>query len=410
MADGMAQFHGGRLSAKAQPGERVREYLFAEFSRPDIKPGVRLPSIRELAAHLHVSAPTVQQVFSRLTRQGLIRTEVGKGSFLVSLPEDVKADELTIALSVSLSADRSSPDWGNSIGRGIWEAAIHAPRRLNMTPLSHLEDTGQIIHELQEICDRVDALILLPIWGRSSKEITDFYESRGKPVVHINPPIEHATGNFVSANYFESARILGTAWREAGRRDIVYIGPDMASRSISTRLHCQGLMSGLQVGLDSSIRFRRCCSASTGVQDGYDVMRKLLTSSAPDAVFCSGDYFAAGAIRALLEQGAQVPEQVSVVGGTGLRVTQSPIPCLTRSLTPFSRIGNEAIAMVEWRCDRSGEAAPGHYLPLPFGGGATTTDGENDLLGVRPNDEASETDRDAGTVASMRGGSPGELD
>lgn len=382
MVNGQEQPIRGRLSARAQPGERVTEFLFAEFARPDIRPGVRLPSIRELAAQLSVSAPTVQQVFSKLTRQGLIRTEVGKGSFLVSLPERVRAEELTIALSVRPPVKTSAADWGHSIGQGIWEAAIHAPRRLNLTPLSESEDPAEFMEELREACDRVDALVLLPIWGGMADGVIEFYESRGKPVVHINPPTEHATENFVSADYFEAGRRLGKVWREAGRRDVVYIGQDTTSRSISTHLRCLGLMSGLQVGLDSSIRFRHCCSVSTAVRNGYEVMREFIGSPSelPDAVFCSGDYLAAGTIEALLEQGVSVPDQVSVVGGTGLAVTQSPIPGLTRTMTPFSQIGAMAIAMVGRRCDQSGEAAPGRYLPLSFAGGATTTAEENAML------------------------------
>ena len=111
-------------------------------------------------------------------------------------------------------------------------------------------------------CGRVDALILLPIWGVRSDEVSEFYESRGKPVVHINPPSAYATENFVSADFFEAGNRLGEAWRKTGRKDIVYVGQGELSESISTRLRCLGLMSGLRVGLDASIRFRHARLAS----------------------------------------------------------------------------------------------------------------------------------------------------
>ena len=48
---------------------------------------------------------------------------------------------------------------------------------------------------------------------------------------------------------------------------------------------------------------------------GYEAMQKLLKlSPRPDGVFCFNDPVAAGAIRAILEAGLQVPEDIAIVG------------------------------------------------------------------------------------------------
>src|ERR1043166_2759635 len=76
-----------------RPSERVFEYLLAEFDRPELKHGSRLPTMREIANRLGVSQPTVQGVFRKLADEGRIVTKVGNGSFLVA-PRRGPADSL----------------------------------------------------------------------------------------------------------------------------------------------------------------------------------------------------------------------------------------------------------------------------------------------------------------------------
>lgn len=44
--------------------------------------GSKVPSVVELSAEFEVASSTVQKVFAALKEQGLIRTEVGLGSFV----------------------------------------------------------------------------------------------------------------------------------------------------------------------------------------------------------------------------------------------------------------------------------------------------------------------------------------
>src|ERR1051325_3875184 len=84
--------------AKGRPSERVLEYLQAEFDRPELKHGSRLPTMRDIANRLGVSQPIVQGVFRRLAEEGRIVTKVGNGSFLVQHRRG-QSESLKIALS-----------------------------------------------------------------------------------------------------------------------------------------------------------------------------------------------------------------------------------------------------------------------------------------------------------------------
>jgi GntR family transcriptional regulator len=51
------------------------------FVRGDIKPGDRIPSIRELSVMLKVNTNTVQRVYQEMERDGLISSKRGTGYF-----------------------------------------------------------------------------------------------------------------------------------------------------------------------------------------------------------------------------------------------------------------------------------------------------------------------------------------
>lgn len=63
--------------------ESVKELVVKEV----LKPGERLPSVRELAKEMTLNPNTVQKSYQELERQGIICTVRGKGTFVC---EDVK--------------------------------------------------------------------------------------------------------------------------------------------------------------------------------------------------------------------------------------------------------------------------------------------------------------------------------
>ena len=52
------------------------------FVRGDIKPGERIPSIREISALLTVNSNTMQRVYQEMEREGLINSKRGTGYFV----------------------------------------------------------------------------------------------------------------------------------------------------------------------------------------------------------------------------------------------------------------------------------------------------------------------------------------
>lgn len=154
---------------------------------------------------------------------------------------------------------------------------------------------------------------------------------------------------------------------------------------VSERLRLAGFLCGIGEALGSSISCRVVNAGSFREENGFMTMKKLLEEMEwkPDAVYCSGDLLALGAIKALLEHGLEIPEQVSVVGGAGIDLSETDYPKMTRMVQPLEKLG-EALAqglVNRLLMDESHPVPlPGKILPLPFCGGATTRPQETACL------------------------------
>jgi len=64
-----------------------------------------------------------------------------------------------------------------------------------------------------------------------------------------------------------------------------------------------------------AIRSEYIVSGQHGDSTGYDAMLQLLKANPrPDGVFCYNDPVAAGAVKAVLEAGLRVPEDIAIIG------------------------------------------------------------------------------------------------
>lgn len=366
---------------RSRSSERVLDYLKAEFERPDMKQGSRLPTIQQIATHLKVSVPTVHGVFKKLAREGRIRSRAGQGSFLVA--RSVMRTVHQIALTLDYPKDASNASFPSRLFGGVFRAAADCDPSFVLVPLKNLNDPQRIRAELLEKIPGVDGVLLFP--QPFVDEIRSAYEQAGKPVVDYNPPYEMATVNFVSFDYFSECVRLGQALKRSQRRRIVFVLPTRLSESTSARLRRFGLETGLGMGLGDDPALRVLEGNTGQSEEGRRLIRKLIEEEKfiPDAVLCHGDPLALGVLAALQEHGLPVPEDVSVIGGTGLDLSETPCPMLTRVRQPLEELGEAMARMLSRRLQTKGEPVAGRVLPTRFIGGATTLPIENEALGIQ---------------------------
>src|SRR5881227_3477935 len=71
---------------------RISQTLLAEIGGEGLQPGAKLPTEAQLAARFDVNRHTVRRAIESLVRNGLVRVEQGRGSFVA---EDVLGYEVS---------------------------------------------------------------------------------------------------------------------------------------------------------------------------------------------------------------------------------------------------------------------------------------------------------------------------
>src|SRR5207248_8589115 len=99
---------------------------------------------------------------------------------------------------------------------------------------------------------------------------------------------------------------------------------------------------------------------------GYDAMRELLKlNPPPDGVFCYNDPVAAGAIKAVLEAGLKVPEQIAIIGAGNVHYSdllRIPLSTIDQS---SSVIGERAAELLSESMDAKKRPAPRRIFISP---------------------------------------------
>jgi len=78
---------------------------------------------------------------------------------------------------------------------------------------------------------------------------------------------------------------------------------------------------------------------------GYQAMKFLLPAK-PDAIFAASDIMAAGAIRAILEAGLNVPQDIAIIGFDDVPIARQSKVQLTTIKQPITRFGIKAVELL----------------------------------------------------------------
>jgi len=157
---------------------------------------------------------------------------------------------------------------------------------------------------------QVDGLMLASAQPPSSGELFARIEARGVPYVLIDRQIASAHAPYVGADDAAIGRMGVRHLLERGCRCIAHIaGPPLAPGLGRLRGYREALTAaGISVP-DSYVVH------ATDDASGYQAARRLLELELrPDAIFGYNDPTAAGAMKAILEAGLRIPEEIKVMG------------------------------------------------------------------------------------------------
>ena len=354
--------------------QKVRDFIFQEAKKRGENERWRLPSMRQLADHLDVSVATVQTVYSGLSREGYVTSAAKRGSFFHGLPRARTKNTLNIGLTFPWQDERHA--WEGGIYAGMLDASLSCGSAVNFSrfePPARASGEG----DLRPGKGRPDGMIVLP--GRLAGSWQARASGSRVPTAYLLPPDLRSVMNFICPDVAEASALVAEAFIAAGRRRLAFVEYVINDNKPYYILYRTGFMQTILDARGSLDSFRHI---ALGPAEGMaaDLRSVLSRPDRPDAVLCGGDNMALALIGVAGELGLRIPEDLSVVGGSGVFFHDPRLASMTRVQQPVHEIGRELILLVESLINHPGRNQPGKYLPCGLLGGATTTPAEGELL------------------------------
>jgi LacI family transcriptional regulator len=226
------------------------------------------------------------------------------------------------------------------VAKGV--AAKLNPRGYQIVISNSEEDAEAEEKQLELLAARgVDGLIIASAATSGRKRVLENLNTRKVPYVLIDRMPAGLEANYVGSRDEDIGAIATEHLVEQGCQRIAHIrGPATPNSNARQRGYSKVLA---QHGLTLAAEY-----IVTGAHDdtrGYEAMRQLLAlDPRPDGVFCYNDPVAAGAVKAVLEAGLTVPEDVAIVGAGNVHYSD-----LLR--VPLSTIDQSSTAIGETAAD-----------------------------------------------------------
>lgn len=177
------------------------------------------------------------------------------------------------------------------------------------------EDADLEQNEIRQLSARRVDVMLIASAQRSAESFREMEESK-IPFILIDRQIPEVEANFVGGDDCAVGLLATNHLLEVGCQRIAHIrGPEVSTAIGRLEGYTHGLSVGGLTSLPGHIVSTGTSGDHRGVTAGYTAAKKLLARKIrPDGIFCFNDPVAIGAMRAILDTGLRIPEDVAVVG------------------------------------------------------------------------------------------------
>ena len=184
--------------------------------------------------------------------------------------------------------------------------------------------------------------------------------AQGTPFVRWGAVLPDQPGLSIGCDNVGGGRLAGEHLARLGRRRVAFLGdasshyPEFLERFDG----CDAALREAGAAMDRALQV----DAESSEESGEAAARELLARGHPfDAVFAASDLIAIGAMRALVEHGLRIPEDVAVIGFDDIPAARIATPALTTVNQDTTRAGEllvaRLVALVE------GDPADSERLP-----------------------------------------------
>jgi DNA-binding LacI/PurR family transcriptional regulator len=276
-----------------------------------------------------VGTPTTERIQTLAREMGYVPSAIGRGLATRSTH--------TIGLVVTTIAD----PFVSEVVRGVEELAMDHGYSVFLCQSSALPQKEiAAVRTLHE--NRVDGVIVTS--SRVGEMYSPLLVQMQVPIVLINNERAGPGVWFVAIDDRHGGELATAHLIELGRRRIAFIAgwPEAVSSADRQEGYTRALT---RHGLAREAALTR--PGNGRMDGGYGAMGELLhLPHSPDSVFCYNDLTAIGALKALHEAGARVPDDVSVVGFDDISMAAYTTPPLTTVAQPRYEMGRLAIGML----------------------------------------------------------------
>src|SRR5580698_10052864 len=276
--------------------------------------------LKDIAQELGVSTVTV----SKVLRGGMdigerTRARVLKRMAELNYQPNMQARGLASGRSFAVGLvvpDLVHPFFGEfakSLGGALRESG------LALVLASSEEDPKIERQEIRTLLNRgVDVLLVASCQAQTSKGL--FSEQGNTPFLLIDRNFPALSANFVGSNDVKVGELATRHLIEIGRKRIAHIGGEGISPSVDRLTGYRKALSAAHIKTSRNFIVTRERFEEKGDFTGYQAMQELLTlETRPDAVFCYNDLSAIGAMKAAMNAGLRIPEDIAFVGCGNLR-------------------------------------------------------------------------------------------
>jgi LacI family transcriptional regulator len=173
------------------------------------------------------------------------------------------------------------------------------------------EDGSLELSEVERLMARqVDGLVIASAQPPSSTQLFERIDARGVPYVLIDRRYPDTSASYVGTDDEEIGRMATRHLIERGCRRIAHIAGRPLTPGAGRLKGYLDTLAGARISLPDSYVVEARDDASA-----YEATRRLLALvPRPDSIFGYNDPAAAGAMKAVLEAGIRIPEEMKVIG------------------------------------------------------------------------------------------------
>jgi len=258
----------------------------------------------------------------------------------------------TIGLVVS---DIRNPFFAE-VARGAEDAAHRAGRDLVLCN-SDLKAEKQMGYFDSLLAKQVDGIVMNSVAALSRAQ-QDQLRAANVPIVLLNRTSIHRSFSSVLGDNLQGGEIAGNYLIDLGHTKVGHITGPRAHGNLTDR--AKGFRKAFH---DRGLPEPEVICGEHTFTGGYKSANHLLGSEGKiTAIFAGNDVLAFGCIRAAIEKGIRIPDDLSIIGFDNVEMSQVTNPPLTTVDQPKYEIGKAAIEMLLNMIGKDGIREPEHRV------------------------------------------------